>query len=666
MDIKNLIGQMTIEEKAQLLTGDDSMLTHAVERLGIPARRFADGPHGVRHDKQENCTAFPNLCGVAATFDTELTYDMGVALAKDCIEHDVDMLLGPGINIKRYAACGRNFEYLSEDPVVAGELAAAYINGLQSLGVAASLKHYAVNNQEKDRLNVSVEVDERALREIYLKGFEIAVKRSAPASIMCAYNKLFSVWCSENKYLLTDILKNEWGYQGFVVSDWGAVQHTGRAIAAGLDLQMPQNENMVQHIQDALADGTVTEEQIDRALERFLAFALSEKAERGGYDRDAQHALARRVAASGIVLLKNNAATLPLRETKYRKIAVIGEYGDAPLTHGQGAAEVFPHDEYVDSPLAELQKALPDCEFKYEKMYEKRCFSDVMLWPEKGRYCDFIRDADLVLMFVGAMESEDSENFDRRTLALNPNQEMFIEAAADMGKKVVVVVQSGGAMIFGRWQHRVDAILQMWLGGEAAGGAIADVLTGTVNPCGRLPETFPKQPRELNTGNGLVVRYDEGLEVGYRYYDSHPEQIAYPFGFGLSYTHFEYSDAALERDGETIRVSFTLKNAGDLDGAEVVQIYAAKPLSCVTRVPKELVAFKKVFLKAGEETRVTVSVPMSSLAYYNTALEAWIVEPGEYDVLLASSSRDIRETLPFVADDAVPYTIRQVSEGMIG
>ncbi len=666
MDIKSLIAQMTIEEKAQLLTGDGGMLTHAVERLGIPAKHFADGPHGVRHDKSENCTSFPNLCCAAATFDTELLYEMGVALAKDCIEHDVDMLLGPGINIKRYAACGRNFEYMSEDPVVSGELGAAYINGLQSLGVAASLKHYAVNNQEKDRLSISVEVDERALREIYLKGFEIAVKRSAPASIMCAYNKLFSVWCSENKFLLTDILKDEWGYQGFVVSDWGAVQNTGRAVAAGLDLQMPHNGNMVQHIRDALADGTVTEEQIDRSLERFLAFALSEKAEKGGYDRDEQHAVARRVAANGVVLLKNDRAVLPLRENKYKTVAVVGEYGDAPLTHGQGAAEVFPRDEYVDSPLEELKKALPNCDFIYEKTYETRSFSDVMLWPEKGRFCDSIRDADIVLMFVGAMESEDSENFDRRTLELNPNQEMFIDAAADMGKKVVVVVQSGGAMIFGRWQHRVDAIVQMWLGGEAAGGAIADVLTGAVNPCGRLPETFPKKPRALDTGNGLVVRYDEGLAVGYRYYDSHPEEIAYPFGFGLSYTRFEYRDAALIRDGENIHVSLTLKNTGDLDGAEVVQIYAAKPLSCVSRVPKELIAFQKVFLQAGEDTRVTVSVPVSSLAYYNTALKRWVVEPGAYDILVASSSQDVRETLTFVSDDAAPYTIQQVSEGMIG
>lgn len=666
MDIKNLINQMTIKEKAELLTGDGGMLTHAIERLSIPAKNFADGPHGVRHEKEENCTSFPNLCSAAATFDTDLLYEMGVALAKDCIEHDVDMLLGPGINIKRYAACGRNFEYMSEDPVVAGELGAAYINGLQSLGVAASLKHYALNNQEKDRLQVSAEVDERVLREIYLKGFEIAVKKSNPASVMCAYNKYQSVWCSENKYLLTDILKDDWGFNGFVVSDWGAVQNTSRAIAAGLDLQMPHNWEMAESIENAVNGGILTEERLNDAVERFLKFVLLKKADKGGYDRKKQHEVARKVAANGCVLLKNNNKVLPLSEEKYKKIAVIGEYGDKALSYGQGSAEVFPYDEYVESPLEELKKAMPNTEFKYEKMYEKRAFSDVMLWPKKEYFFNFISDADIVLMFVGAMESEDTENFDRRTIELNPNQEMFIEAAVQANKKVVVVCQSGGAMIFGKWRHMVDGIVQMWLGGETAGGGIADVLTGKVNPSGKLPETFPKKPRELDTGNGLVVRYSEGFEVGYRYYDSHPEEIAYPFGFGLSYTGFEYENAKLHREGDSLNISFTLKNTGDADGAEVVQLYSAKPLSCVSRAPKDLKAFKKVFLKAGEEKEIEISLPVSDLAYYNPILKDWVVETGEYKLYLASSSRDIRLELDFKCDDEIPYTINQISEGMIG
>lgn len=666
MEIKELLTQLTIREKAELLTGDAGMLTHAVERLGIPARNLADGPHGIRHEKEENCTSFPNLCSAAATFDTDLVYEMGEALAVDCIEHDVDMLLGPGINIKRYANCGRNFEYFSEDPVLAGELAAAYINGLQSLGVAASLKHYALNNQEKDRLNISVEADERTLREIYLKCFEIAVKKSQPKSVMCSYNKYQSIWCSENKYLLTDILKNEWGFKGFVVSDWGAVQNAGRAIAAGLDLQMPYNWIMADTLERAIADGILTEERLDDAVSRFLSFALSEKSKNTVYDRAKLHDVARRVAAGGTVLLKNE-GVLPLTSEKYKKIAVVGEYGDNALSYGQGSAEVFPHDEYIESPLTELKKALPESEFVYLKTYEKRSFSDVMLWPKVGAFLEDIKDCDIVLMFVGAMESEDTENFDRRTLAINPNQEMFIDAAVNNGKKVVVICQSGSAMVFGRWRNRVDAILQMWLGGEAAGGAIADVLTGKTNPSGRLPETFPKKERrDLDIGNGLVVRYGEGFEVGYRYYDLHPEEIAYPFGHGLSYTEFEYKEASLAREGDVLNITLKLKNIGSCDGAEVVQVYSAKPLSCVSRAQKELKAFKKVFLKAGEEKEVCISLSCSDLAYYNPALRDWVVENGEYLLHIAASSRDIRKTLVFKAEDEMPYTTKQISEGMIG
>ena len=666
MDIKKLIKEMTLKEKAELLTGDGGMLTHAIERLSVPARNFADGPHGIRHEKSENCTSFPNLCSVAATFDSDLVYEMGAGLAKDCIEHDVDMLLGPGINIKRYAACGRNFEYMSEDPVVSGELAAAYINGLQSLGVAASLKHFALNNQEKDRLQVSVECDERTLREIYLKGFEIAVKKSQPASVMCAYNKYQSVWCSENKYLLNDILKEEWGFKGFVVSDWGAVQNTGRALAAGLDLQMPHCWDMAERVEKAVADGILSEERIDDACERFLTFILSKKAEKGYFDRDELHALCRKIVAAGCVLLKNEDNVLPITPEKYKKILVAGEYGRAPLSYGQGSAEVFPDDSYVENPFEELKRALPECEFVQEDFYKTHSVSDVMLWPKTSDIHEAAKDCDLILMFVGATGADDTENFDRRTLGLHHNQEIYVNAAVSTGKKVVVVCQSGSAMVFGKWKNDVSAIVQMWLGGEASGGGIADVLTGKVNPSGRLPETFPKKARALDTGNGLVVRYDEGLEVGYRYYDSHADEVAYPFGFGLSYTSFEYKNATLSEEGDKLSIAFSLKNTGERDGAEVVQLYAAKPLSCVSRVPKELKAFKKVFLKSGEEKEVTLSIPVSDLAYYNPALKSWVVEPGDYKLYIAAASNDIRLEADFTAVDTAPYTIKQISERMIG
>ncbi len=667
MELRELISKLTIEEKAQLLAGDANMLTHAVERMNIPARSLADGPHGVRHPKEENCTSFPNLCCAAATFDTSLMYEMGKALAKDCIEHDVDMLLGPGINIKRYANCGRNFEYMSEDPVVAGELAAAYINGVEDLGVATSLKHYALNSQEKNRTQISVEADERTLREIYLKGFEIAVKKSQPTSVMCAYNKYQSIWCSENKLLLNDILKDEWGFKGFVISDWGAVQNVGRAIAAGLDLQMPYNKKIVEEIKTALADGTLSEERMNNALERFLTFVFSKKNEKGDYNRDELHAVARSVAANGTVLLKNKDDVLPITKEKYKTICIVGEYAEAPLSYGQGSAEVYADDKYIENPLEELKKALPDCKFVYQKAYEKRSFSETLSWNYRASVGAALKECDIILVFVGCMESEDTEFFDRRTLELERAQEMFIDEALSTGKKVVVVCQSGSAMIFGKWRHRVDGILQMWLGGEAAGGGITDVLTGKVNPSGRLPETFPKKERrDLDTGDGLVARYTEGLEVGYRYYDSHTDEIVYPFGHGLSYTTFEYKDAHLEKEGDNINISFTLKNTGEVNGAEIVQLYASKPLSCVTRVPKELKAFKKVYLNAGKEKVVTFSLPYSDLAYYNPALHDWVVETGDYKLYLAASSRDIRLTLDFKAEEKIPYTMKQINESMIG
>ena len=667
MNIKEIISLLTLEEKAQLLAGDANMLTHAVERLNIPAKSLADGPHGVRHTKEENCTSFPNLCCAGATFDTDLLYEMGQALAKDCIEHDVDMLLGPGINIKRYAKCGRNFEYLSEDPIVAGELGAAYINGIESLGVATSLKHFALNNQEKDRTIVSVEVDERTLREIYLKGFEIAVKKSQPTSVMCAYNKHQSIWCSENKHLLNDILKEEWGFNGFVISDWGAVQNVGRAIAAGLDLQMPYNKKIVEEIKTALDDGTLSEERMNNALERFLTFVFSKKNQKGDYNRDELHAVARKVAANGTVLLKNNNDVLPITKEKYKTIGIVGEYGEAPLSYGYGSAEVYADDKYIESPIEELKKALPNCNFVYQKAYEKNGYPEPLAFRSRASVFTALNECDIILVFVGCMETEDAEFFDKRTIELERNQEMLIEAAANTGKKVVVICQSGSAMILGKWRHRVDGIIQMWLGGEAAGGGIADVLTGTVNPSGRLPETFPTKERlDIDTGNGLVARYTEGLEVGYRYYDTHTDEIVYPFGHGLSYTTFEYSNASVTKEADNINVTFTLKNTGEVDGAEIVQLYSAKPLSCVTRVPKELKAFKKVYLKAGEEKEITISLAYKELSYFNPALNDWVVEPGDYKLYIAASSRDIRLSLDFKAEEKIPYTMKQINESMVG
>ena len=645
------------------------MSTAEVGRLGLMAKEFADGPHGVREDNDENSTSFPNLCLVGSTWDTELVNKMGIALAKECIVHGVDMILGPGVNVKRHILCGRNFEYFSEDPVLAGEMAAAYINGVQSLGVATSLKHFAANNQEKYRDVISVDVDIRTLMEIYLKAFEIAIKKSSPVSVMCAYNKLHSIWCSENKFLLTEVLRDMWGYDGIVVSDWNAVHDASRAFSAGLDLQMPENKDILEDIKNGLKKGYITLDDINRAVRRMIEFLLVRPETNVDYDRDEQHKIARDVASSGIVLLKNDDNALPITKDKYRKIAVIGEFAKSPIINGHGSAEVYPRDEYVDSPFDELQKNLCDTvELKYMEIYKKASFSQGTLWRKVGEYTEFIKDVDTVLLFIGAMESEASEQFDRRTAEFNPCYEMFIDHAIESGKKVIVVMQSGSAMILGDWRNKVDAIVQMWLGGESSGGAIADVLCGVVNPSGKLSETFPTKLRtDLEyPGNGYTVEYSEKHLVGYRYYDLHPEEVVYPFGYGLSYTTFDYSNLNVSRIDGTLEISCDISNTGKLKGAEVVQLYVGDPVSTVARPVKELKGFDKIELEPGETKKVIFNIDVKDIGYYNVLLREWVTEPGEYIIYVGASSADIKLKETISIEDDAPYTVLQAGEAMIG
>ena len=665
--MKPSVSEMTFEEKALLLTGAASMSTAAIERLGVDGQSLADGPHGVRIPVENNCTHFPNLCNLGSCWDVENAYRMGQAIADDCIEHGVRMILGPGINIKRYMLCGRNFEYLSEDPVLSGELAAGYINGVESQGVATSLKHFAVNNQERYRIEASADVDERTLREIYLRGFEIAVKKSNPTSVMCAYNKVNSVWCSEHHQLLTEILKDEWGYEGLVVSDWGAVHDICKAIRAGLDLQMPRNAKIFEHLKEGIERGDVTMEEIDRAVERVLRFVTRPRPEKKPYDRDAQHAIAREIAAKGIVLLKNEKETLPLTEEKYKRIAVVGEYGVNPLVSGQGSAEVLQKPEYVDNPMQELQRLMPHTEFVYNECYKKASFSQEMLWPKLGAFKTFVKECDAVLMFVGAQESEDTEKFDRRAPFMNPNYGMYVEAAVSTGKKVVVICQSGGAMIFDNEIRKAQAIVQMWLGGEASGGAIADVLTGKINPQGKLSETFPTKMRTdiEYPGNGLYMEYAEKLNVGYRYYDRHPDEICYPFGHGLSYTTFAYSHLSFVKE-DGWKATFRIRNTGTVFGTEIAQVYISDPVSTVPKPLKELKKFVKVELQPGEEKEVAVEIEERDLAYFNVSLHRWVAEDGKYQVLIGSSSRDIRLEGTLMHENKKDYTIVRTGEDMIG
>lgn len=669
MDIAAILNELTLEEKAKLLTGASGMSIGNEEKLHMN-KTFADGPHGVRGNPESKCVHFPNLCCVGATWDTSLVFDMGVALGDECIEHGIDLLLAPGINIKRTPLCGRNFEYLSEDPVIAGELGAAYINGIQHRGVGTSLKHYALNNQEIERNTVSVEIDLRVMREIYLKAFEIAVKKSKPYSVMCSYNKVHSIWVSENKHLLTDILKKEWGYEGFVMSDWGAVQDICRSVNAGLDLQMPMNHNIVDQIKAGLADGRITMEAIDNAVKAVVRFLVLDHAKAvAAYDRAKQHALARKIAGAGIVLLKNDDNILPITSQKFKRVAVMGEYAVNPLICGQGAAEVYCGEENIDSPLEEMKKILgDDVELTYMETFKRRELPGKMIWPDVGIWWNFVKDADAVVIFAGAMESEDTEQFDRVSMKLNPNMEFVIEKVAKVNPNVIVVLQSGSALTLGRWRNQVKGIVQMWLGGESAGGAIADVLTGKISPSGRLTETFPTCMRtDMDyPGDGYKVRYNEGFDIGYRYYDKHPEEVCYPFGYGLSYTTFEHSDFAVERKGDKLHISCKVTNTGTMEGGEVVQVYVAKKESAVTRPVKELKTFSKVFLEPGESAQSTMLLDIQDLAYFNVMLNEWVVEPGEYTVMFASNAREILCSIPVFINEPIPYSLKLTGTTMVG
>ncbi len=670
MNAKEILKKMTFEQKALLLNGSNTMETHADPELGIKSKTFADGPHGTRLEKEKNCTHFPSLCNIGNSWSTAAAAKMGQALADECINNGIDMLLGPGTNIKRHILCGRNFEYFSEDPILAGELAAAYINGLQEKGVSASLKHYALNNQEQYRLTTSVEIDERTMREIYLKPFETAVKKGKPDSVMCAYNKINAVWCSENEFLLKKILKEEWNYDGMVVSDWGAVQNISRAVKAGLDLQMPPNPDIVEQLRDGVEKGLVTQKEIDEAVLRMLEF-LNKRQEKAqiSYNRDNQHETARDLAAESMVLLKNKDNTLPLTSKKYKKIAVLGDYARFPLISGQGSAEVLQSEAYTDSPLEEMKKNLPNTEFVYVEAFKKSELPGEMLWPKwYGGWWQEVEKTDVAVIFCGTMQSEDTENFDRRTATINPNQAYITEQIIRQGKRAVVVLQSGGALIFDDWGDTADAILCAGLGGEGMGKAVADILCGKINPSGKLAETYPRVMRtDLDyPGDSLKVEYKEKLDVGYRYYDKHPEEIFYPFGHGISYTEFAYSALHAEVDGENVAVRFSLKNTGDVDGAEVVQLYIGDPVSNVVKSIKELKRFEKVFLAAGEEKEISFVLNKADFSYYNVMLHDYVAENGAYDIYIGASSRDIRLKTRIMYELDMPYTMQNINEAQIG
>lgn len=657
-DIQFIISKMTLEEKAALCIGASPWSTTAVERLGVPEMVVSDGPHGVRRVANLNsiseeslpATCFPTASSTACTWDPQLLNAMGQALAEEAIALKTDVLLGPGANMKRSPMGGRNFEYFSEDPFLAGEMAAALINGIQSKGVGTSLKHFAANNQEYQRFTINAQVDERSLREIYLPAFETAVKKAKPWTVMCAYNKLNGTYCSENKELLTGILKEEWGFEGLVVSDWGAVHDRVKSLLGGLDLEMPgPKPGRVKKVVEAVQKGELEEAILDEAVRRILeiVFKAAQTPKGGTFDVEAHHALARRIASEGMVLLKNN-GVLPLKQPQH--IAVIGRSADCAYFQGGGSSYINPTS--VDVPYRELQAQAGGAELTYAAGYaEDGSFQQPLI----DEAVSLARSADVAVLYISLPAFKESEGYDRTDLNLAPQQVALIKAVGAVQPNCVVVLNNGAPVVAAEWIDSAAAVLESWMMGQAGGGAIADVLFGRVNPSGKLAETIPLRladtPALLNwPGENGEVRYGEGLFIGYRYYDARQTPVQFPFGFGLSYTSFEYSNAQVSatnfKDVDGLTVSVDVTNTGKLAGKETVQVYVHDRKSGLVRPEKELKGFVKVELQPGEKKTVSMGLDFRAFAYYHPAYQRWITENGEFDLLVGASSADILFSLP--------------------
>lgn len=656
--IKELVAKLTLEEKAGLCSGLDFWHTKGVERLGIPSVMLTDGPHGLRKQSASAdhlglndsvpATCFPSAAGLAASWNRGLIRRVGEALGKECQAEGVAMLLGPGTNIKRSPLCGRNFEYFSEDPYLSSEMAAHHIQGVQSQGVGTSLKHFAANNQEHRRMSTDAVVDERTLHEIYLRSFEGAVVQSQPWSVMCSYNRVNGEYASEHHDLLTKILRDQWGFEGFVVSDWGAVNDRVRGLAAGLELEMPSSGGAGDaKIVAAVKDGSLPEATLDLAVERILAFvfkAAEHRKEQATFDAEAHHRLARIAAQESMVLLKNEGGILPLR--KAGTIAVIGGFAEKPRYQGGGSSHVNP--TRLDLALEEMGKIAGDrATLVYSKGFElDRDDVNAELLRDAVRKAE---NADTAVLFIGLPDRYESEGYDRTHMRLPANQVAVLEAVAQAQPNLVVVL-SNGSPVEMPWIGKAKAVLEGYLGGQAAGGAVADLLFGEANPSGKLAETFPIRLQDNPSylffpGEGDRVEYREGIFVGYRYYDTKEVEPLFPFGYGLSYTTFEYADLKLDknrmRDDEMLTVSLQVTNTGNRAGQEIVQLYVRDVDSSVIRPDKELKGFGKVELQPGETKTIDFELDKSAFAYYNTALSDWYAESGEYRILIGKSSRDI-------------------------
>jgi beta-glucosidase len=651
-NIQKIIAQLTLEEKASLCSGLNFWYLKGIPRLGVPSIMVTDGPHGLRKQagsadqiglsESVPATCFPTASALAATWNRELIFQVGAALGEECRQEQVSVILGPGANIKRSPLCGRNFEYFSEDPYLSGEMAKSHINGVQSQGVGTSLKHFATNNQETRRMTTDSIVDERALREIYLAGYETAVKEAQPWTVMCSYNKINGTYASDNRTLMTDILKTEWGHQGLVMTDWGAMNERVEALKAGVELEMPGTKSgNDERIAAAVRAGELDEAVLDRAVERILTLVCqSEPALSRGfrYDPLAHHALARRAAGEGAVLLKNEGGLLPLPAGA--KVALIGRFAQAPRYQGAGSSLINPSQ--LENLQEELGQLIGERNIAYAPGYTDKGETDETLIQEA---LGTAGQADIVLVCAGLTDMDEVEGIDRKHMRLPGGHDALIARIAAAHKNVVVVL-SNGSPVEMPWAGQVPAILEGYLGGQASAGAVADILTGRVNPSGKLAETFPLKledtPAQPYPGGPVTVEYRESLYVGYRYYDTAGVDVLFPFGHGLSYTSFAYSNLILNQAGSTVTATFRVKNTGSLAGKEIAQLYVRDVQAAVFRPEKELKGFAKVELQPGEEQVITISLGPRAFAFYDTGSRDWVVEPGDFEILVGASSRDIR------------------------
>lgn len=676
--IKEIVAQMTLEEKAAMCSGADFWHTEAVERLGIPASMVSDGPHGLRKQDQEGdhlgvnesikAVCFPAGCGTAASFNRELLNKMGETLGNECQAEGVSVILGPAVNIKRSPLCGRNFEYYSEDPLVASEMAGALIHGVQSKNVGTSIKHFLANNQETRRMSSDSRIDERTLNEIYLAAFEGAVKKEKPWTVMCSYNRINGVYAAENHKYLTETLRDKWGFDGYVMSDWGAVNNRVEDLKAGLDLEMPSSNGVNDKlIVGAVESGELSEEVLDTAVERILniVFRYEENRDKSAFfDRDKDHELARKVAEETIVLLKND-GVLPLSEQD--EIAFIGKYAMKPRYQGGGSSHINSHK--ITSAL-DAVRGMGNISFAMG-FDDKEDKTDEKLLAEA---VETAKKAKVAVVFAGLPDAFESEGFDRQHMRMPDCQNELIEKVAAVQPNTIVVLHNGSPVEM-PWANKVKGIVEAYLGGQAVGGAVCDILFGRVNPSAKLPETFPLKlednPSYLSyIGEGDMVEYREGIFVGYRYYDKKKMDVLFPFGYGLSYTTFAYSNLRVDKesmkDTDTMTVSVDVTNTGKMAGKEVVQLYVADKESTVIRPVKELRDFAKVELAPGETKTVSFTLGKRAFAYYSVKLHDWHVETGEFDIMIGQSSRDIVLTKTVTVESTVKLPFVYTTDTTMG